>query len=104
VVAVLVSVIVTGLMILPRIRDSKLRDCGIAVVAMAAFVAFISTRGWALDQDPFAYYYFLFAGFLFKLPSIAAQPATAGNPSVRRNRFNPIGPGLRSPGIRSHLR
>jgi len=99
VVLLLASIIVTGLLRLPRIRDSQLRDCGIAVVAMVSFVAFISTRGWALDQDPFAYYYYLFAGFLFKLPYLASQPAL--NRSVQQNTLrNPLVGGVRAPGLR----
>jgi hypothetical protein len=100
VVLLLASFVLTGLARLPRIRDSQLRDCGIAIVAMVAFVAFISTRGWALDQDPFAYYYYLFAGFLFKLPALAAQ--TAASPSVRRNAGrNPLMGGVRAPSLRT---
>jgi hypothetical protein len=101
VLALLGSITLAGLAQLPRIRDPKLRDCGVAIVAMIVFVAFISTRGWALDQDPFAYYYYLFAGFLFKLPYLAAQPATrmAQRQSVRPT----IGPPRRGapvPGLR----
>jgi O-antigen ligase len=96
----LASIIVAGLRTLPRIRDPKLRDCGIAVAAMTIFVAFISTRGWALDQDPFAYYYYLFAGFLFKLPYISAQSAAA---PVRRAVLNQVGR-VAVPGMRINLR
>ena len=83
VVGLFISVIVAGLRNLPKIRDPRLRDAAIAVVGMTMFIAFVSTRGWALDQDPFAYYYYLFVGFMFKLPTLANQPVAAGRPVGR---------------------
>jgi hypothetical protein len=70
---------------------------------MTIFLAFISLRGWPLDQDPFAYYFYLFAGFLFKLPSLASQPVKAGQ-AVRPGRpVGPIRPGV-LPGARPNWR
>jgi cell division protein FtsW (lipid II flippase) len=94
VIALFISIIVAGLRNLPRIRDPKLRDAAIAVVGMTLFVAFASTRGWMLDQDPFAYYYYLFAGFMFKLPALANQPVAAGRPVHRVGM-----PGHRAPPV-----
>ena len=51
-------------------RDSALRDVGLVVVAMVVFIAYLSTRGWVLDQDPMAYYYWLMVGILFKVPHL----------------------------------
>ncbi len=100
VVALLLGIIVSGLRLLPKIRDSKMRDCGIAIVGMAIFLAFISTRGWALDQDPFAYYYYLFVGFLFKLPYLSTQPATVVRAKPNRQALNPRVRGMPSPSLR----
>jgi cell division protein FtsW (lipid II flippase) len=91
VVGLFISIIVAGLRNLPKIRDPRLRDAAIAVVGMTMFIAFVSTRGWALDQDPFAYYYYLFVGFMFKLPTLANQPVTAGR-SVGRVGMTGRGP------------
>lgn len=102
VVLLLGLVIIYSLTTLSRIRDIRLRDCGIAVAGMTIFVAFISSRGWPLDQDPFAYYYYLFVGFLFKLPSLAAEPALSGQ-RARRTPVGPIRPGV-LPGARPNWR
>ncbi|MEO8559074.1 MAG: O-antigen ligase family protein [Rhodospirillales bacterium] len=99
-VSLLVSIAVTGLLTVSRIRDPKLKDCGIAALAMALYLMFISTRGLPLDQDPFAYYYYLFVGFMFKLPYLAGQPVT--KPVQNRRWAGPLRRPIQNPGVRTH--
>ncbi|MGE0153704.1 MAG: hypothetical protein AB7R90_13900 [Reyranellaceae bacterium] len=73
-----VYLLVVGLQTASRIRDNALRDAGLTVVALIVFVIYISTRGWPLDQDPLAYYFWLMVGLLLKLPYLEA--ARAGRP------------------------
>ncbi len=78
IIALFLYLIFAGIQISGRLRDPQLRDIGLIVVAMVVFMAYISSRGWALDQDPMAYYYWLMLGILFKLPLLDAALAPQG--------------------------
>jgi hypothetical protein len=78
-----VYLLVMGLQTASKVRDDALRDTGLTVVALIIFVVYISTRGWPLDQDPLAYYFWLFVGLLLKLPYLE---------TVRAGRPLPVGP------------
>jgi hypothetical protein len=67
--------VVAGLNTAVRLRDPALRELALIIVAMIIFVIYVSTRGWPLDQDPLAYYFWLLIGLLFKLPYIETQLA-----------------------------
>jgi hypothetical protein len=71
----LIYLVVAGLNTAVRLRDSALRELALIIVAMIIFVIYVSTRGWPLDQDPLAYYFWLLIGLLFKLPYIETQLA-----------------------------
>lgn len=67
----------TGIHLAGRIRDGALRDVTLMIVGMVVFIAYISSRGWPLDQDPMAYYYWVMIGLMFKiswLPEAYAVP------------------------------
>ncbi|MGE3904416.1 MAG: O-antigen ligase family protein [Reyranellaceae bacterium] len=92
IVAMFIYLIVAGIQICGRLRDPQLRDVGLVVVAMVVFMAYISSRGWALDQDPMAYYYWLMLGILFKLPQLDAALATQGGIAQSRHMPRPLRP------------
>lgn len=64
-----------GLQTASRLRDGALRDSALTIVALVIFVIYISTRGWPLDQDPLAYYFWLMIGLLLKMPALEQAPA-----------------------------
>jgi hypothetical protein len=79
VVLLLIYLLIVGLQAANRLRDNALRDVGLTIVALVVFIVYISTRGWPLDQDPMAYYFWLMVGLLLKLPYL--EPARAARPT-----------------------
>lgn len=83
-----IYLIFAGIRMATNTRDPALRDVALLVVAMVVFIAYLCTRGWVLDQDPMAYYYWVMLGFLFKIPVLSTQyaaPAVARRSGALRN-------------------
>jgi cell division protein FtsW (lipid II flippase) len=103
VVALFVYLTLAGIRMASASRDSALRDVGLVVVAMVVFIAYLSTRGWVLDQDPMAYYYWLMVGILFKVPylEVSRQPQNVQAQKAWRGRVGgPIGSLPRTSGFK----
>jgi O-antigen ligase len=86
-----IYLVVVGLRSAARIVNDDLRDAALVIVAMIIFIAYISTRGWPLDQDPMAYYFWVMVGVLFKLGKIGAYAATPapGRTAYQRSGVRP---------------
>lgn len=67
VVALFLSLIVLGFRKRKYLSDPGLRSCSAVFVAFIITMALNSFKGWQLDLDPINVYFWLFAGFMFKL-------------------------------------
>ncbi len=77
IVALFVYLALLGIHLAGRIRDNALRDVTLIAVGMVVFIAYMNGRGWPLDQDPMAYYFWVMIGLMFKivrLPEASAVP------------------------------
>ena len=75
VLGLFISVILEGYRSHQRISDPRLRACSAALLAFLIIVALNSFKGWQIDLDPINVYFWLFSGFLLKLPYLARHPA-----------------------------
>lgn len=103
IIALFAYLALAGIRMASATREGTLRDVGLIVVAMVLFIAYLSTRGWVLDQDPMAYYYWLMVGILFKLPylEVARQPQNLQTQTAWRGRAGkPIGSFPRTSGLK----
>ncbi len=83
VVMLFVALLVYGYVISRRLRDEGLRSCSAAILAFIITMAVNSFKGWQIDLDPINVYFWLFAGFLFKLkylPSIRVPDVAVKKP------------------------
>lgn len=92
IVSLFLYLIFYGIQATGRIRDGQLRDVALVVVAMVIFMAYISTRGWALDQDPMAYYYWLMLGIMFKIPLLDTAQSPQSTGARRAGGLRPLSP------------
>lgn len=60
------------------------REAGGAVLGFVAVMAVHSLKGWQIDLEPISFFYWLFVGIMFRLPSLVA----ADQPQ-RRQRIEP---------------
>lgn len=82
-ILLLVYLAVSGIRWAGSIRDALLRDTALTIVAMVLFTMYLSARGWPLDQDPLAYYFWMMVGVMMKMPALdvarrVARPASYG--------------------------
>ncbi len=107
VVAVFLSICLTGYRQLQALRDPALKGVAAALVAFFVTITIHSGKGWQVDYDPINIYFWLFAGILYKLrvleevrprESLRAQltrlhrpsgAAVAGRPSLARGSGGP---------------
>lgn len=64
-----------GLNVRSRLRDPGLRTAAACYTVFVLFLAIENIKGWLPDQDPINVYFWLFAGFLFKLPYLETAAA-----------------------------
>ncbi len=103
IIALFAYLALAGIRMASKSRDGALRDVGLVVVAMVVFIAYLSTRGWVLDQDPMAYYYWVMVGILFKVPclEVSRRPQSTQMQSAwPRRAGTPIGSLPRSSGLK----
>ncbi|MGQ0664371.1 MAG: O-antigen ligase family protein [Pseudomonadota bacterium] len=74
VVALLGALVYYGTRAFANTSDEDLRNAGAAIVAFLATMLLHALKGWQLDLEPINYYFWLFAGILLRLPSLA-RPA-----------------------------
>ena len=70
--ALLAVMLWQGLRAQRRTQDPGLRACGAALVAFLIAVALYSFKGSFIDLDPINVYFWMFAGFLARLPTLDA--------------------------------
>jgi len=103
VVVLFTYLILAGIRMASASRDDALRDVGLIVVAMVIFIAYLSTRGWILDQDPMACYYWVMVGILFKAShlEVSRQQQNVQARNLWHGRMNrPVGSLSRTSGFK----
>lgn len=70
------ALIVYGLRVVRQLRDKALKGVAAAITAFFIALAIHSGKGWQIDYDPVNVYFWMFAGFLFKLPYLQGQRAS----------------------------
>jgi hypothetical protein len=78
VVGLMATLLVCGWRTLARIADDAMRQAGAAIVAFIALMTLHSLKGWQLDLDPINAYFWLFAGFLFRMPALSSRNGGSG--------------------------
>lgn len=78
-VALMAALLFGGWRASARTQDEALRYAGAAIVAFIAVMALHNLKGWQLDLDPINAYFWLFAGFLFRLPEFARPSRSVGS-------------------------
>lgn len=80
VVAIFAVLAIRGYKIHRRIKDAGLRSSSAALLAFIVTMALNSFKGWQIDLDPINVYFWVFAGFLLKLPYLEnSVQVNAGN-------------------------
>ena len=69
------ALIVYSLRVVRQMRDPALKGAAAAFTAFFIALAIHSGKGWQVDYDPVNVYFWLFAGFVFKLPYLKIQRA-----------------------------
>jgi cell division protein FtsW (lipid II flippase) len=73
VICLFLTIIVLGYRAERRMKDDpSLRCCGTSILAFLLVMFVKSFKGWQIDLDPINVYYWLFAGLMLRLPSLAA--------------------------------
>ncbi len=79
--AVFLSLVGAGLGALGQCRDPRLAGVAAALLAWISVNVAWSLKGWILDLDPTNVVFWIFAGILLRLPSLATAQAPARTPN-----------------------
>lgn len=64
------SLIFYGSKIARSLQQDDLRTLATGIISLMFVFFILSFKGWMMDQDPYNYFFWIFAGFLFRLPDL----------------------------------